>query len=1086
MTESLVWSKESLIDISTDTMSSYNGTATIDNYKLVLSPVSDATFVYNFNTSDNVLQTTNMQLILQAINSNTEVSSRYDESVQVEITLEYYTEIYDESHNLMGYEIGKQDKYQINNYFAHEVDGYTDIYEIETSNHKVSSMTIKYINNSDNTITFVIAQLFNSMDIVNAIKEYSNEDDEDVPGTPPLIDGLMLYSTSGDYTIDKKAKQLVLEVYVPDELILQHSTNSAVYLTWIFTKLSGNPAISKTSSHTYRNIIINDGEDTRTREFTISSGRQVLTGLGDGILNVRVELRGDSTIYAERSISIMNKNINDMELEVQTESGNIDTVDSVKAKIKLLPESNINIDFFNQISIVAAPYSNNAKVLLSSDEVNWYKTGEKLKCNVTEGIITLYIKTENYINGKVKLIATTTLTNENYPAAYPTGFTKEFIINTTDLITPDYVKLEIPSGVAIDSDGSIILDDTIDRIQLSLTCDDEDLKSTSSFGITKLSGPDAIGVEAIRDSNSTGRKLKYSIIPYKTKDNVTGSIPIATYEFWVKVETYVTGEIYYISQIIYITGVKNKVETTLESNTGIYYIGVGGQQLEIYPKTNFNWHGGFSFTQTSLDGGSVTIVDKGDYAVITGDKNGNVRLYCWPEYGPSAYCDIKVKGQYPEDVILTTAEDIDVFRVPINGNLTVYAEAGNTPNSNYNRYSWVGDKIDPDVNFSLSSSYLYTQITGKALGKFRLNCNRYIDGKFMTSQIIKVVQSLNDKIVLDYPNTHTYWMVYKRTDQDNKLWLLTIDGTVTLDKLIKKNDNRLYTDNVTLGTYAQYNLSGEQWKLYLSSNAGTSPASNVGTIYASNIDIYDNNWNWTNGNIAGDLLVIGDDTYDDVDFNAIIYGETIEQEILGGTPADKWILEYLKEPENLKHWYNSIYTLPEPGVAVQLIIKDSNGQTTNNVVYRSTNNNVATVDQTGIITALNWGITDIIIYEKSTGKQCLFLPVDVCPGYLLEESYDKFYVGDTITVMAYNYYYGGNYDYEVLVYESTDDNIATVDTTGKVYCSITAVNPGTCAIKAYDTSKNVYLTEILVNVSERETTDTTSGTITPTDGEVTE
>ena len=134
----------------------------------------------------------------------------------------------------------------------------------------------------------------------------------------------------------------------------------------------------------------------------------------------------------------------------------------------------------------------------------------------------------------------------------------------------------------------------------------------------------------------------------------------------------------------------------------------------------------------------------------------------------------------------------------------------------------------------------------------------------MASQVIKVVQTLDsDKTVLNYPNTHAYWVVYRRIDQSNRLWLLTIDGTVTLDKLIKKTDNVLYTDNVKLGAYAQYKIKSGQWAKHGSWSGGTAPAGSVGQLYASNLDIYDG---------SGSLLIAKTNSYDDVDFDKIIYG----------------------------------------------------------------------------------------------------------------------------------------------------------------------------------------------------------------------
>ena len=311
-----------------------------------------------------------------------------------------------------------------------------------------------------------------------------------------------------------------------------------------------------------------------------------------------------------------------------------------------------------------------------------------------------------------------------------------------------------------------------------------------------------------------------------------------------------------------ITSLFKELACTIETNTGLFEITQGSGQLEVYPRPNYDYYGEYSFSQISIDGGSVTIEDKGDYALITADKDGRLELICTPTAGPSAKCEITVSNQYPEDVQLTCADNI--FKVPINGTLMIYAEAGNKPNSNYDKYEWVSEKLDADVNWEATTWDKDAGYKGLNLGKIRVSVQRKVDDKFMTSQVIKVVQSLDsDKTVLTYPNSQKYWVIYRRINQSNRLWLLTIDGTVTLNKLIKKNDNGLYTDNITLGAYAQWKIESGKWANHGSWSGDTSPAGSVGQLYASNLDIY---------NEDGNLLVAKTDNYDDVDFDAIIYG----------------------------------------------------------------------------------------------------------------------------------------------------------------------------------------------------------------------
>ena len=102
MADNLVFSPDSIIDLTKDVASETTGTVTISDGVLVLSPVSSATFSYSFDTYDNKLKANSLRAVLDVINSNTTVNSRYDESVQVELYIQYYKEVLDSDGSLQG------------------------------------------------------------------------------------------------------------------------------------------------------------------------------------------------------------------------------------------------------------------------------------------------------------------------------------------------------------------------------------------------------------------------------------------------------------------------------------------------------------------------------------------------------------------------------------------------------------------------------------------------------------------------------------------------------------------------------------------------------------------------------------------------------------------------------------------------------------------------------------------------------------------------------------------------------------------------------------------------------------------------
>ena len=218
MADNLVFSPDSIIDLTKDVASETTGTVTISNGVLILSPVSSATFSYSFDTYDNKLKANSLRAVLDVINSNTTVNSRYDESVQVELYIQYYKEVLDSEGSLQGYELSGNDTYQINPYFIHEKDGYTNTYDITIDNNMIALIKVMYINESTNEVKFKTPKLFNSMEIMDAIQTYGGGEGpgggSTDPEAPPLIEDLVLYSTSGDYTIGSTDGQLILQVAV--------------------------------------------------------------------------------------------------------------------------------------------------------------------------------------------------------------------------------------------------------------------------------------------------------------------------------------------------------------------------------------------------------------------------------------------------------------------------------------------------------------------------------------------------------------------------------------------------------------------------------------------------------------------------------------------------------------------------------------------------------------------------------------------------------------------------------------------------------------------------------------------------------
>ena len=722
MVESYVWSKESIMNLSTDTIVEYEGDVSLSNSTLVLNGLSSAKFSYAFNTTDKVLQSNELGIDLIVENDNIEANSRYGEDIQVELYIQYYDDVLDDNGQIAGYIIGGRDTYQLHPYFRHEVDGYTSRLEIEIYNKKIANIDVLFINSSEDRVEFKNIQMFNSITVMDAISMYGGSGaggGGDTPA-PPLIDGITLYSTSGSYTIDVMGGELILETLLSDDLILQYAggTNGRqVELTWLITCLSGAENIGRTQYTISQRV--ENGVD-----YALFYGRQVFKALGNGVYNVRVEITNNPTIYTEKNITILNNNITDIEMTILSDNGKLNSDTITNCTLKLLPENNkTQANSHDDIKVTISSYDGNGLAYIWEPSQNYKYSNRNYK--VSGGVVNLQLV--GAYNGKVKVtVEFINNVNIQYNILYPAGFIKEFIIDVVGIPVSNYVYIDIPAGN--------VINDSMDRLQVYVKCDSERIykggTNGSTYGVESVDGLGS-AVVTVDTNDGYANTISYSIIPL-----TPGKI-----RFWTNTVTYSGKVVYYIAEEIDIESIKNIPETIIETNTGMFEIASGGGQLEVYPRPNYDWSGDWSFSQATIDGGSVTIQDKGVYALVTADKNGRLNFICTPAKGKPISCELSISNQYPESVTLTTGagSSEENFKVGVGSTLTIYVEPEQIVNNTHNRYNFLVDKIDSNVNVNMSMSTNYCVITGRQVGKFRLNISRYVDNKFLTSVIIEVV-----------------------------------------------------------------------------------------------------------------------------------------------------------------------------------------------------------------------------------------------------------------------------------------------------------------------------------------------------------
>ena len=839
MTESLVWNKKSIINIDTDTMTKSTGAATVSDGSLVLGANSSATYNYSYDTTSNVMQTKNLKFVLDVLNSDKTVNSRYDESVQVEIYIQYYKKQLDDKGNVTGYLLGINDTYQINPYFKHEVEGYTNEYELDINDDMLVFIEINFINTSTNQITFISPKVFNSMTIMDAIDEYGGGDTPG-GGTPPLIEDLVIYSTTGDYTIGDTDGELILQVGVPDEYILKYAdATDAVDLQWTFTATSGTPHAFTEYEQLAKKVTYEETDEsgnvtTVTKTFRLTFGQCVLKAYGDGIFKVRVALKDEPTIYAERLITIKNNNVADMELTINSPSGKIDGTNYSNASIKLLPETNRS-SYTSDINVVSlATYDGYGKAEIG----NW--TGK-----VQNGIVNFQIK--GVAKGKVKLTVRIDGSGSVDTRFFPIGFTKEFILDVVGVPELADLYTRFPDGKIIDATKEYI------DIIVGTTRAYNLRYSYSTYGLESLDGVGEGYVTLLTDSDN--KELTYRIYP----------VAIGKIKFWGNIYEYNTS-VYnnvYVGRVeveIDITALYKELTTALTTNTGLFEITQGDGQLEVHCTPNYSYAGNYSFSQASIDGGSVNISNQSNYALLTAVKDGRLNLICKPARGKSVQHEIVISGQYPKDVQLTTPDNADM--IVAGGQLTITGTPGKPYSTRYYKFKWIIDKVNPEVDYnSTSDGYSYITVTGKGLGLIRVNCYNYYTNEFLASRIFKVVQSIGSiEVKLPYPDTKTNWVLFRRRDHNSALFLGTLNGAVT--KCVYSGTSIDY--DVAMTEFSQYyiNTDGKTWATQGTWTGGTNMTAQATELIASSVDVYDSSNN----------LIVAASTFESIDFASIIYG----------------------------------------------------------------------------------------------------------------------------------------------------------------------------------------------------------------------
>ena len=885
----VVYSKESLVDIVTDKTTSKLGTVTISGGQITLGPKSSVSYEYTYEAGkDSSIITDILQLDCSIIGLTQGMNTRYNRYLSILIKVQYYLEI--DNGGTKTYYDGNIDTFEIYPYLSHESTN--TLYNIALQNSYIKKITITYKNNYEsNSVKYTNIKLKYSMSLLEAIDKYGGGSTF-VPGS----DSLKFYSVNNKYSIDSYGDSLIMKIdidennweevvrpYVePDNLIEHDQTDyfSDVneQISWPF--IADNPVEEYTANirWTVRSKSDNSGsfstsvygdekiEHSREMRYNLSSKEEEqlsnvdpevyerehsrvihsgacwtamsihiinryckIVGYQTDTLIVRAEYINATNIYFEKEIKINNCSVIDFKFNFDDNDMEIHGSDIQFATLDIIP-SNIKTQ---QSNIAAANLS-----CISYDEMggkaNIVGDDGKESSSLTIYTLPARVKIKGRNNGKVLFTAKT-------DDLYPKGFSKSWIAEVLDV-----------EGIKIWIDGPDVL--------------------TSNTNIYNYTIKNSQGLDMSipgKASNWTyqsieGGSIEYTTIQFNTskpelgfsiRANTNGKVVLK-----IILEIVNTSISYTITKelTININGL-DAPKLNPYSSTGSFIIDKASGEFLLNINPNYNGYGDVTVSQTSIDGGSISLRTDKIPCNVRANKEGHVQLILTPQFGNKETIEVEVQNQYTRDVQLTTPDNVDM--IVAGGQLTVNGTPGKPYNNNFYRFNWAIDKINPEVDYSANNNNNYTTITGRGLGLIRLNCYNYFTGEFLASRIFKVVQSIGSiEIQLPYPDNKINWVLFRRRDQNNKLFLGTLNGAVT--KCIYDNGSINY--DVTMTQYSQYyiNTDNKTWKNYGNWTNSKNMTDKATDLIASSVNVYD----------SDDMFILPASEYRTVNFADIIYG----------------------------------------------------------------------------------------------------------------------------------------------------------------------------------------------------------------------
>lgn len=169
------YSMSSLVSLKSANLTNIVGTVKKNsNNTIDVGSKSSFDIVLNYNTTNNIIRTSGIQLNYNISSSNIELETRYNTNITLSIIIEYYKETVDESEEARGFSDGIHQFINTYPHLQHEDNRYNNTLEIKVRDNLFKKVTFRLSNNTESDIRLNSLAVPYIMTVSETVSEVTN------------------------------------------------------------------------------------------------------------------------------------------------------------------------------------------------------------------------------------------------------------------------------------------------------------------------------------------------------------------------------------------------------------------------------------------------------------------------------------------------------------------------------------------------------------------------------------------------------------------------------------------------------------------------------------------------------------------------------------------------------------------------------------------------------------------------------------------------------------------------------------------------------------------------------------------------